>query len=135
MKMDKKINAIVLFDGECNFCNNSVQFILKRDPKGYFNFATLQGKTGQDIVNKNQLNGMDGIILIENGKLYHKSTAALRICKHLKGAWKICYLFIVVPKPIRNMVYDYIAKNRYKWFGKRDSCMIPSPEIRNRFLD
>ncbi|MCJ7840451.1 DCC1-like thiol-disulfide oxidoreductase family protein [Lederbergia sp. NSJ-179] len=129
------MGAIILFDGECHFCNRSVQFTIKRDPAGYFQFSSLQGNYGKKLLADNQLNDdVDSMILIEDGKFYCKSTAALRICKHLKGLWPLAYLFIVIPTPIRNLVYDFIAKNRYKWFGKAESCMLPSPGIRKRFL-
>jgi predicted DCC family thiol-disulfide oxidoreductase YuxK len=133
----KKIpNAIVLFDGICNFCNSSVQFIINRDPKAYFRFASMQGETGQKILRDQQLpDYMGSFVLIENGRTYIRSTAALRICKHLNGIWKIGILFLAIPSPVRDIIYNFIAHNRYKWFGKSDSCMIPSPEERNRFLD
>jgi predicted DCC family thiol-disulfide oxidoreductase YuxK len=139
--MDKKLNdkmpnAIILFDGVCNFCDSSVQFIIKRDPESYFTFASMQGNKGQEILSQHHLTGYLGsLVLIENGKLYLKSTAALRICKNLKGLWKLCYLFIAVPAPLRSFIYNYIANHRYKWFGKKESCTLPSPEIRNRFWD
>ncbi|WP_407407354.1 thiol-disulfide oxidoreductase DCC family protein [Peribacillus sp.] len=130
------MNPVILFDGECNFCDSSVQFIIKRDPKGLFRFASLQSPTGQELQKKYQVPGnIDSIVLLENGKAYYKSTAALRICSHLKGAWKLFYGLVIVPRFIRNTAYDFIAKNRYKWFGKKEeSCMLPSPSIRKRFL-
>lgn len=133
---DKKPNAVVLFDGVCNFCDSSVQFIIKRDPASYFTFASMQGNKGQELLRQHHLTGYLGsLVLIENGKLYLKSTAALRICKNLKGLWKIGYLFLAVPAPLRNILYNFIANHRYKWFGKKESCTLPSPEKRNRFLD
>ena len=130
------MNPIILFDGECNFCDSSVQFIIKRDPKGLFHFASLQSPTGQELQKKHQVpEDIDSIVLIEKGEAYYKSAAALRICRHLKGAWKLFYGFIIVPRFIRNVAYDIIAKNRYKWFGKKEeSCMLPSPSIRKRFI-
>jgi predicted DCC family thiol-disulfide oxidoreductase YuxK len=134
--LDKTTNAIVLFDGVCNFCNNSVKFIIERDPDAYFSFASMQGSTGQEVLRTYHLDDYFGsFVLIDNGKLYLKSSAALRICKHLKGFWKIGYFFLIVPVPIRDFFYNFIASNRYKWFGKRESCMLPSPDIRNRYLD
>ena len=130
------MNAVILFDGVCNFCNKSIQFIIEREPKGYFCFASLQGEVGQSLLKKHQLpSRVDSFVLIENNQVYLKSDAALRICKHLKGAWKLMSLFLMVLKPVRNAVYSLIANNRYKFYGKRDSCMIPPPEIRERFLD
>ncbi|MBE4910221.1 thiol-disulfide oxidoreductase DCC family protein [Bacillus luteolus] len=129
------MRRIILFDGECNFCDQSVQFIIKRDPKGDFKFASLQSETGKELLSKyNASKSIDSIILIEDGHCYYKSSAALRICKKLKGAWKLLYLFIILPRPLRDFFYDIIARNRYKWFGKNESCRIPSPEERKRFL-
>ncbi len=132
----EKMKGIVLFDGECNFCDKSVQFIIKRDPKGYYNFASLQSTLGQDLLKKYNLDSnMDSFVLIEHNKAYEKSTAALRITKNLSWCWKFLYPLILVPVPLRNWLYGMIAKNRYKWFGQKDQCVIPSPEIRDRFLD
>lgn len=130
------MNPIILFDGDCNFCDASVQFILERDNKEVFHFASLQSEAGQELLKKyNVPEDVDSMILIENGKVYYKSAAALRICLHLKGAWKLFYAFIIVPSPIRNLVYDFVARNRYKWFGKKgDSCMLPPVSVRQRFL-
>ncbi len=140
---------IIFFDGICNFCNSSVNFIIKRDKKNYFKFASLQSEFAKNffdeyrrvhLVPKAHLgNGikekkLDSIILFENNKLYIKSSAALHIAKHLKGLWKIFFIFIIIPPFIRNFLYDIIAKNRYKWFGKRESCMIPDDKMKNRFL-
>lgn len=130
------MSAIVLFDGDCNFCDASVQFIIQRDSKGYFNYASLQSDAGQQLLKKHNVpTDLDSFVMIDNEKVYVKSTGALHVAKHLDGAWKLLYAFIVVPAPIRNAVYDYIAANRYKWFGKKaDHCMLPSPEVRRRFL-
>ncbi|MGX5609009.1 thiol-disulfide oxidoreductase DCC family protein [Bacillus cereus] len=126
---------IVLFDGECNVCDRSVQFIIKRDPIGLFKFASLQSDIGKELLNKyNAPNDLSSLVLIENNNCYLKSSAALRVSRNLKGAWKLLYFLLVVPKPLRDYLYSVIAKNRYKWFGKKDSCMLPSPEIRKRFL-
>jgi predicted DCC family thiol-disulfide oxidoreductase YuxK len=129
------MQPVILFDGVCNFCDASVQFILDRDDKEMFRFASLQSEAGQELLKKyNVPDGVDSMILIEDGKVYYKSAAALRISRHLKGAWKLLYALIIVPAPIRNLVYDLIAKNRFKWFGKKDSCMLPPPNVRKRFL-
>ena len=129
------MTAIILFDGECNFCDASVQFIIKRDPHGYFRFAALQSEVGEDLKKKHLIaDKMDSVIVIDNNTVYDSSDAALAICRHLNGIWKGFYLLKVLPKPFRNSVYKIIAKNRYKWFGKKDSCTIPTPDIRNRFL-
>ncbi|WP_223590109.1 thiol-disulfide oxidoreductase DCC family protein [Neobacillus bataviensis] len=130
------VERIVLFDGVCNLCNNSVHFILKRDINRSFKFASLQGETGQKLLKQYGLNtAMNSFVLIENNKPYLKSTAALRVCMKLRGAWRLFSLFIVIPKPFRDFVYEVIANNRYKWFGKKESCLLPLPEWKDRFLD
>jgi len=133
----KKDNPIVLFDGVCNLCNRAVQFIIKRDKKKQFRFASLQGKAGNELLKKFDLpaNVFNSFILFEEGKVYTRSTAALRIAKKLPGGWKLLYGLMILPRFIRNAVYNVIAKNRYKWFGKRNECMIPTPELKERFLD
>jgi len=129
------MTAIVLFDGECNFCDSSVQFIIKRDPDGLFHFAALQSEIGEELKKKHHIpDQLDSIIVIENNAVYDSSDAALFICKHLNGMWKCFYIVKLIPKSLRNSVYKIIAKNRYNWFGKKDFCVIPSREIRNRFL-
>lgn len=134
--MNTQPYKIVLFDGVCNLCNNSVQFIIKRDPKDRFRFAALQEEAGLALVSQYQIDTskVDSIVLIDNGKAYVKSTAALRIAKNLKGPWPLLYAFIIIPNFMRNWGYDFIAKNRYKWYGKKDACMIPTPELKSKFL-
>lgn len=129
------MQPVILFDGVCNFCDASVQFILDRDAKEMFRFASLQSDAGQELLQKYKVSDdVDSMILIEDGKVYYKSSAALRIARHLRGAWKLLYVFMIVPSPLRNIVYDVIAKNRFKWFGQKDSCMLPPPNVRKRFL-
>lgn len=129
------MNRIVLFDGECHFCDLSVQFIINHDPKELFYFAPLKSRVGKELLAKYQLPaGIDSIVLIEKEKAYVKSTAALRIFRHLRGVWKYLYVFKFVPMLVRDFAYDLIAKNRYKWFGRIDSCKLPPPRIRKRFL-
>jgi len=128
--------AIVLFDGICNFCSSSVLFIINRDREGYFRFAALQTDTGKQIMEEYGVNliGKDSIILIENKKVYYRSSAALRISRKLRGAWKLFYAFIIIPPFLRNFFYDLVARNRYRWFGKRDTCFLPDAKIRERFI-
>jgi predicted DCC family thiol-disulfide oxidoreductase YuxK len=126
--------AIILFDGVCNFCNSSVNFVIKRDKKAYFKFAPLQSELAEKLLGKPISEMPDSVVLIENNKVHYKSTAALMIAKKLDGLWPIFYLLIIIPRPIRDWVYNLIAKNRYKIFGKKDSCMIPDPAIKARFL-
>lgn len=129
------MSGIILFDGVCNFCDLSVQFIIKRDPAGNFQFASLQSEISQSLLKEHELpENADSVVLIENGRYYLKSSAALRICRDLSGLWRLIYILIIVPKPIRDFCYDILARNRYKWFGKKDHCKVPSPEVRNRFL-
>ncbi|MGP4041149.1 thiol-disulfide oxidoreductase DCC family protein [Gracilibacillus sp. D59] len=130
------MKRIILFDGICNFCSSSVQFIIKRDPKFKFQFASLQSEIGQQLLKQQQFSeNMDSIVLIENDQVYTKSTAALRIAKELKGAYQFLSIFLVIPKPVRDIFYNILAKNRYRWFGKKDQCMIPKTEDKQRFLD
>jgi len=129
------MKKLILFDGECHFCDSSVQFIMKRDQHVQFSFVSLQSDIGQKLLAEYQLaDNLDSMVLIEEGKAFIKSTAALRIAKHLDGLWKWGYIFILVPSFIRDIFYKIIAKNRYKWFGRKESCEIPSPEVRKRFL-
>lgn len=129
---------IILFDGVCNLCNNSVLKVIKNDKKNTFLFTALQSKTGQEIINhlKIDISKIDSIILYEPKVSYDiKSTAALKIMNHFGGLWKLTQICWIFPEDFRNLVYDYIAKNRYKWFGKKESCMIPTPELKAKFLD
>lgn len=130
------MSGIIIFDGMCNLCNGSVQFIIKRDPNGHFKFASLQSETGERLINDYGIpRNSDSFILIEDGNWFQKSSAALRVSKHLSGGWKLLYPLTVIPTPIRDSLYEVVAKNRYKWFGKREYCMMPTPEMKNRFLD
>lgn len=126
---------MILFDGECLFCQHSVQFIIKRDPKKKFKFLSLQSSTGKRLLHEHGMpQSVTSLVLIKEDKIYIKSSAALQICKHLKGIWKIGYLFLGLPKPIRDCIYNFIAKHRYQLVGKTTSCPIPSSEVRERLL-
>jgi predicted DCC family thiol-disulfide oxidoreductase YuxK len=129
-------NPIILFDGVCNFCNGAVNFTIKRNKQNNIRFAALQSDAGRKLVQQYDLpaDDMRSFLFIENGKVYNRSTAALRVCRYLKGLWPVCFGLMIVPSFIRNGIYDWIAKNRYKWFGERQECMIPTPEVRARFL-
>jgi predicted DCC family thiol-disulfide oxidoreductase YuxK len=131
------MNPVVLFDGVCNLCNGSVQFIIKRDRKKIFRFASLQGKAGQEILQRYNLSRTDfnSFVLLEDGNVYTRSTAVLRMLKRLGGGWKLLYGFIIIPKFMRDGAYNFIARRRYKWFGKKEECWIPTPNLRERFLD
>ncbi len=129
-------HPIILFDGVCNFCNGAVNFTIKREKQNKIRFAALQSDAGRQLVQQYGLpvDDMRSFLFVENGKVYNRSTAALKVCRYLSGLWPLCYGLIIVPAFIRNGVYNWIAKNRYKWFGERQECMIPTPEVRARFL-
>jgi predicted DCC family thiol-disulfide oxidoreductase YuxK len=130
------MSAIILFDGVCNFCNGSVNFIIERDKAGYFKFAPLQSEVGEKLLAEHGVDKSvtDSVILIEDGRVYTHSTAALRIAGRLEGPWKWFSALRIVPAFIRDGFYKLFAKYRYKLFGQKDECMLPSPEIRARFL-
>ena len=141
------MGAVVLFDGVCNFCDASVNFVIAHDPDGYFKFAPLQSEAGMALAAEYDLASetaavdaaddripIDSVILVEDGRAHTHSTAALRIVRKLSGIWPVLYAFIIVPKPIRDFFYRVFAKYRYRMFGKKDECMLPSPEVRARFL-
>ena len=128
---------IILFDGVCNLCNGAVQFVIRHDKDEKFLFAALQSSFGQQLLQRHQLPSqqLDSVILLQDEKVYTKSTAALKVCRQLNGASKLMYFFIIVPKFIRDGVYGWIASHRYKWFGKRESCIIPTKELNAKFLE
>ena len=127
---------IILFDGVCNFCNSAVNMVIRNDKKKLIKFAALQSNTGRELLLQYGLpvGELNSFVFIEKGKAYTKSTAALIVCKYLSGMWPLLNGFIIIPAFIRNVVYDFIAKNRYKWFGVQQQCMIPTPEVMGRFL-
>ena len=127
---------VILFDGVCNFCNAGINFIIKQDKKKIFRFAPLQSEAGQKLLEYYGLptEGFESFVLIEDGKVYQRSTAGLKVCNKLPWFWKWTQLAWIAPKFIRDGVYNFIARNRYKWFGKKDECMIPSADVRSRFL-
>jgi predicted DCC family thiol-disulfide oxidoreductase YuxK len=134
--MESAMDNILLFDGVCNLCNGLIRFIIKRDKKGKFKFASLQSETGRSLLERFGLpqNEFQSLVLIQNDKYYLKSTAALRVLRELGGFWSFFYIFIWLPRFFRDFIYDIIAKSRYRIFGKRDACMIPTPELQSRFL-
>lgn len=136
--MIEKGKKVILFDGVCNLCNSAVNFIIKHDKKDVFRYASLQSEIGQKLISERGIDTtkIDSILLIDPSvAYYHKSTAALHIAKQLSGIYPLLSVFLVLPKFIRDWVYDVIAKNRYKWFGKKESCMIPTPELKALFID
>jgi predicted DCC family thiol-disulfide oxidoreductase YuxK len=131
---DKKI---ILFDGVCNLCNASVQFLIKRDTGDHFVFGSLQGGPGQELLKKFNQPGMlsDTFLLIEGNRVYSRSTAVLRVLKTLGKGWQLFYVLMLIPAFLRDLLYNLIAKSRYRWFGKRETCMVPQPSWKSKFLD
>jgi predicted DCC family thiol-disulfide oxidoreductase YuxK len=134
--------AIVLFDGVCNLCNASVQFIIDRDPGATMRFAALQSPEGRRILAgfghpavDAAAAGPETIVLVEGGRVYDRSTAALRIARRLRAPWPLLAVMLVVPRALRDLVYRWAAARRYRWFGKTDACRVPTPELKARFLD
>ena len=128
--------SILLFDGVCNLCSFFVNFTIKRDRKKELLFASLQSETGKKLLQKFDLPTSDfhSLILINNDEYYTRSTAALKVVKGFRGLWPVFYIFIIIPKPIRDFCYDFIAKNRYRWFGKKEQCYLPAADIEGRFF-
>jgi predicted DCC family thiol-disulfide oxidoreductase YuxK len=127
--------AVILFDGVCNLCNSSIQFVIRRDPQARFSFAPLQSVAADSLLKSTGAAPLpDSIVLVQRGRVYTQSGAVLRIARGLRGLWPLAYAFIVIPRPLRDLVYRLIARNRYRWFGKREACMMPTEEIRARFL-
>jgi len=128
---------LVLFDGVCNLCNGSVRFLLRRDRRKRFRFAALQSATGQAALRQHSLSATQfaTIVVIENGRARTESAAALLLAQRLPWPWPLLAAFTIVPRPLRDAVYAWVSRNRYRWFGRRESCMLPSPEFADRFLD
>lgn len=129
---------IILFDGVCNLCNGAVNYIIKHDKKDIFRFASLQSEIGKQLVSERGMDPgeLDSIVLIEPGVAYYrKSTAALEISRDLSGGYSFLKNFMFIPESLRDGIYDFVANNRYKWYGKKESCMIPTPELKTKFLD
>ena len=129
--------AIIAFDGICNLCNGIVDFVISRDRKKTFRFLSLQSATGRQLLERANLpaNRLTTLVLIEQGRTYTKSTAALRIVRSLGGLWRLAGILLIIPPPLRDAVYDLVARKRYRWFGTRTTCRVPSAEERDRFLD
>jgi predicted DCC family thiol-disulfide oxidoreductase YuxK len=127
---------VLLFDGVCNLCAGSVQFIIKRDPSGLIQFASLQSEKGRALLRAFNLpeNELKSLVFIEKGKAYTRSSGALRVSRYLNGGWPLLYTLIIIPAFIRNFVYDYVGKNRYRWFGEKTECWLPTPDLKRRFI-
>lgn len=135
--MDNNQTYILLFDGVCNLCNRIVQFTINRDPKRKFKFASLQSESGQSLLKQFNLptDDFNSFVFIKGDKYFLKSSAGLHVLKELGGPWKMFYIFIIFPRPIRDFIYNIIARTRYKVFGKRETCMVPTPDLKQRFLE
>jgi predicted DCC family thiol-disulfide oxidoreductase YuxK len=135
--MDHTNQHILLFDGVCNLCNRMVQLVIKRDKKGKFKFASLQSESGQALLKKWKLPQSDftSFVYINGDKCYTRSTGVLHALKELGPPWNILYVFRIIPSALRDPMYDFLSKRRYKLFGKRDACMVPTPELKSRFLE
>lgn len=130
-------HPVLLFDGVCNLCNGAVTFIIQRDSNARFRFAALQSDAARSLLKTcgvDAANLPDSMVLIEDGQVFMRSSAALRTAKHLQFPWPLVRVFWIVPKPLRDWMYDFVARHRYRWFGKRDACMLPTPELQARFL-
>lgn len=126
---------LILFDGICNLCSASVRFVIQRDPQKRFRFASLQSPQGLQLTGQLEAPDLNSILLLTDGVIYRKSTAALKILKLIGRGWALVYVFIIVPRPVRDWVYDYIGRRRYRWFGKKEQCWIPCEDISDRFVD
>ena len=126
---------MLLFDGVCTLCSGSVRFVIERDPGGRFQFAPLQSEAARRLLEKSPQLLPDSLVLVEDGRPFTRSTAVLRIARGLRFPWPLAYVFVAVPRPLRDWVYDILASHRYRWFGRRDVCMVPTPELRSRFLN
>ena len=134
--MEAPTHPLVLFDGVCNLCNGSVQFIIRHDPRARFRFASLQSPVGEKMLGELGIDRrvLDSIILVADGRWYSESAAALRIAQGLGGAWKLLGIFRLIPRPLRDAAYRLVARNHYRWFGKTEACWLPTPELKARFL-
>jgi predicted DCC family thiol-disulfide oxidoreductase YuxK len=128
---------VVLFDGVCNLCNGFVTFVIARDPAGRFKFGALQSSAARRLLESidSREAWPDSIVLVENGRVWTRSTAALRVARRLTFPWPLAYVFVVVPRPVRDWIYNLVAGRRYQWFGRRATCMVPSPDLRERFIE
>lgn len=129
--------AVLLFDGVCNLCNAAVTFVIDRDPKVHFRFASLQSEVARSLLKRHGVpdRGLESLVLLEDGQMFTRSTAALRVARRLSGPWPVLYLATVIPAPLRDRVYDWVAAHRYRWFGRAEACRLPTPEVERRFLE
>ena len=130
-------HPVILFDGVCNLCSAAVQFVIKRDPTHYFRFASLQSETGQRLLKEHGLSRetFDSFVLLKDGKLHTRSAAALQVVRKLKGWWPLLYVLIILPRFIRDGIYQWIARKRYQWFGRKETCWVPDPSLSQLFIN
>ncbi|MEA2553113.1 MAG: hypothetical protein QOJ65_1289 [Fimbriimonadaceae bacterium] len=133
--VDLDTTSVIFFDGVCNLCNGIVDFLIRRDKRRVLRYAPLQGTAAKELLPLEYVNDLPGVAFLDKDGVYQRSTAVLRAAAKLGGAWPVVKIFLLVPRPIREAIYNWIARNRYKWFGKRDSCRLPTPEERAMFLD
>jgi predicted DCC family thiol-disulfide oxidoreductase YuxK len=132
-----EVPNLILFDGVCNLCNASVQFVIRHDRAGKFRFAAIQSEIGREIFQRHGLDpaNLQTFVLITDGRIFVRSDAAIEVVARFGGAWRLLRIFSLVPRSVRDAIYSFIAQNRYRWFGRQEVCMIPTPEIKERFLD
>jgi len=137
MGANTEVNRVILFDGVCNLCNSSINFLIDRDPKAKFRLASLQSDFAAKLLPRFNVDPtkVDSVAFYVNGKLYQRSRAVLEIAKRMRRGWPLFYVFIIIPGFLRDAIYNWIARNRYKWFGQMDACRMPTPELKSRFLD
>jgi predicted DCC family thiol-disulfide oxidoreductase YuxK len=135
MGTTREVGGVILFDGVCNLCNASVQFVIKRDPDQHFKFASLQSDFAQTVLPKNQADQFNTMVLIRGKKIFLRSSAVLEVARHLKGPWSLLYGLKIIPAFLRDALYDMIARRRYRWFGKSDTCWAPTDDLQARFMD
>ena len=130
-------HQLILFDGVCNLCNGFVQFVIERDPDGRFQFGALQSAAAQRVLDQHHASSplLDSVVLLEEGRVFNGSTAALRIVRRLRFPWPLAASLLLIPRPLRDWIYAGVARRRYRWFGKREHCMVPTPALRSRFID
>lgn len=129
-------HPVVLFDGVCNLCNATVTFLIDRDPAARFRFASLQSDEGRTLLDRHGIDPArtDSVVIVEDGRAWVESDAALRIARHLPWPWRAARVFRLVPRPVRDTAYRWVARNRYRWFGRQEACRMPTPDLRSRFL-
>lgn len=132
-----QLSSVILFDGVCNLCNGFVNFVIARDPAGRFRFGPLQSPAAQRLLGSidSRESWPDSLVFVDNGRIWTRSAAALRVARGLTFPWPLVYVFVVVPRPLRDWIYNRVARNRYRWFGKQAVCMMPTPALRARFID